>query len=270
MQGHYKSPTLTVPGLKGTIFNPFLSPQKLISISSWVCTPQSLITHHVATTCCILKMPFFQRVIFLYCLFWRRYHTTCQNKGDGARPTSLNSSIRTVLSLTDSLGLVHFLRQRATVNLSPDWHYCPALLCTCQSRVLWLLSSSPHLSLLWFHSRGALRRDEDLLVCEAHINSRCSRSAFASRAECVLGAVVCVSCPQLVSLLVAFVCFLSPSTGLQSNVTSAVGPQRIDKTGAAAVLCCWARRFLNNLVRRDSQVGSSRIPSVVVSSNWKQ
>lgn len=75
-------------------------------------------------------------------------------------------------------------------------------------------------------------------VCEAHINLRCARPAFASRAECVLGAVVYVSCPQLVSLLVVVACFLSPSAGLRSDVTSAVGPRGDDKTGAAALLCC--------------------------------
>lgn len=50
-------------------------------------------------------------------------------------------------------------------------------------------------------------------VCEAHINLRCTWPAFASRAECVLGAVVYVSCPQLVSLLVVFAGFSSPSAG---------------------------------------------------------
>lgn len=59
---------------------------------------------------------------------------------------------------------------------------------------------------------GSVQRTGPALYA-VHINLRCTLSALASRVECVLGAVVYVSCPQLVSLLVVFACFFSPSRG---------------------------------------------------------
>lgn len=61
--------------------------------------------------------------------------------------------------------------------------------------------------------KGSVQRTGSALYA-VHINLRCTLSALASRVECVLGAVVYVSCPQLVSLLVVFACFFfSPSRG---------------------------------------------------------
>lgn len=157
-------------------------------------------------------MPYFLHIFFY--LFWRRYHTTCQNTGDSAGPTSLNSNMRMVLNVTDGLGLV---------SLSPT-------ACDSQSQArLTLLPISPlHVSVKSFMTlvkftssvsslisipRSSVQRGGPA-VCEALINLHCTQPAFASRAECVLGAVVYVSCPQLVSLLVVFACFLSSSKGL--------------------------------------------------------
>lgn len=150
----------------------------------------------------------------LFYLFWRCYHTTCQNTGDSAGPTSLNSNMRMVLNVTDGLGLV---------SLSPT--ACDS---QSQSRLTLLPSSSLHVSVKSFMTLVKFTSSVSSLisilrssvhsggpaVCEAHINLRYTQPAFASRAECFLCAVVYVSCPQLVSLLVVFACFLSPSTWL--------------------------------------------------------
>lgn len=80
-------------------------------------------------------MPVFSHVF--YYLLWRCYHTTCQNAGDGARPTSSNSNIRMVLNVTDGLGLV---------SLSPT--ACDS---RSQPRLTLLPSSSLHTSVKSFY-----------------------------------------------------------------------------------------------------------------------
>lgn len=114
------------------------------------------------------------------------------------------------MNVTDGLGLD---------SLSPT-------VCDSQSqpRLTLLPSSSLHVSVKSFMTlvkftlsvsflisipRSSVQRGGPA-VCEAYINLRCTQPAFASKAECVLSAVVYVSCPQLVSLLVVSACFFCP------------------------------------------------------------
>lgn len=138
------------------------------------------------------------------------------------------------------LGLVSLYQTaNVTADLSLNQYNSWVLLLTCQLRVSWPLSSSPRLSLLWFHSCWAFccQRTGPALFT-THITLHCTLSALAPSVECVLGAVVYVSCPQLVSVLVVFVCFALQRTVARCHIHGGSSPQRQSRCCLSPLLFC--------------------------------
>lgn len=139
-----------------------------------------------------------------------------------------------------------------TADLSLSQYNSGVLLPTCQLWVLWPLSSSPRLSLLWFHSCWALccQRTGPALFT-AHITLHCTLSALAPRVECILGAVVYVSCPQLVSLLVVFACFSLQRTAARCHISGGSTQHRRSRCCHSPPLFCSVRKSKQEQLRQE-------------------
>lgn len=130
-----------------------------------------------------------------------------------------------------------------TADLSLSQYSSWALLPTCQLWVLWLLSSSPRLSRLWFHSCWALRCQRvGPAIFTTHINLHCTPSALAPRVKCVVGAVVYMSCPRLVSLLVVFSCFSGERAVVRCHVSGGSAKQQHSRC-CHSLLLLWEEIF---------------------------
>lgn len=165
------------------------------------------------------------------------------------------------------LGLVSLYQTvNVTADLSLNQYNSWVLLLTCQLWVSWPLSSSPRLSLLWFHSCWAFccQRTGPALFT-THITLHCTLSALAPSVECVLGAVVYVSCPQLVSVLVVFVCFALQKTVARCHIHGGSSQQRQSRCCLSPLLFC----LVHKIKARTTKTGRG-LARFVVSWNEKR